>query len=181
MVDHVKTLLLNMSWSDVSGVDGMAWSVDPSFVPVRVPGCARAMEAALFSGVTSVSGKVERVESVYPVAYKPETAFAMSVFDQRVSVPVYAPELAMASVFSFYKSERPGSLSASGIILSGPSVGNVFTIPDAMPSRLSSALSALAEIDRSSPESVMRLAARILAYAVQLENMRLLSVGRVTT
>lgn len=176
MVDHVKTLLLNLP---AASADGVSWEVDQSFVPVQVPSWLSPLREALFVGVSP--GDVEsmglRVDAVYRVLCKPELASAMRVFDPRTS----GAEQPATTVFGLYAAMRPAELDAVGAVLGSGNPNAAFRIPDGMPETLSSVVSALGEVSKSTPETVLRFASAVLAYAVQLEFVRLRGSGRVSS
>ena len=112
MVDHVKTLLLNLP---AASADGVSWEVDQSFAPVQVPPWLSQFREALFTGVSmgDVPSMGLRVDAVYRVLCKPELASAMKVFDPRTS----GAEQPATTVFGLYAAMRPAELDAVGAVL----------------------------------------------------------------
>lgn len=174
MVDHVKTLLLNLP---AASSEGVTWVIDQSFVPVQIPSWLLQFREALFEGTGDVESMARRVDAVYRILCKPELSFAMEPFDKRES----GRGEQVSTVFDFYASKAPSELDAVGSVMTRGNQNSAFRLYDGMPGNLSSIVSELGVISKSTPETVVSFAAAVLAYVIQLEAVRLRSLGRVSS
>ena len=178
MVDHVKTLLLNLSAASASSFEAqIPWQIDPSFAGVDIPRSLEPFYSALFLGADDVASRARRVEAIYRLVAKPELRFAFEELDRRVSSRKGGD--GAPTVFSFYSTMDPKELAIVDEALISSAANAVFSVPGGMPGTLSQAISRLSVVARSTSERVTRFAASVMALVLQLENLRLRDIGRV--
>ena len=107
MVNHVRTLLLNEG-SATSGAPD--WLVDQGFSKLNLTGALRDVYDIMFEGVSSVDGKVKRVDEIVPFVFAPEMSGFISKLDGRVTVPT-SPEVSSYTVASFYRTMTGGDFA----------------------------------------------------------------------
>lgn len=167
MINHIKTLLLNMSLSELTA-DGREapWMVDPRFNDIEVgPGLSKIRDA-LFPEEYSQDDKENSVRAAMVLIDRPELSGFLSFFDPRE-----IPEDGMESVKDLYSRIPKGISGLEPRLVSSFSSATSLFRPSNDKS-VDSALSLLKRISYESDELTLRAGAILIAYAIQLEVIR---------
>jgi len=167
MVNHVQTLLLNESASDVQSAlspDEYGY-IDKSFTGVVPDRWVSGVYADMFSGVTDIRAKLLRARYFESFAYSPEFSWLPDGLDPRRTRRPDAP----SDVFDFFSDNASAEADGPSLVpsvLSSPSAHLAFTpTGDGLADR---PLEAMKEIFESSPEGVRKFAALVCAVVLHL-------------
>ena len=170
MINHLRTLLLNRSFVEVSsfyGEDSVPWYIDPHFNGVNVPSSLDSVYAAISkNGVHDIDEAMKRVDALMVILSLADMSFATSFFDKRETVGTGI----VNGVRDLYRKMGEGVQELESSILSASSSPGLFVLSG--DKTVDDLLSRLKVLSTSAYESVVRAAAVVLAYAVQLELLR---------
>lgn len=181
MINHLRTLLLNLDAGSVTG-----WYCDPSFVPAKLSGPLAVFETLLFAGVDSddVAGRQERVRFLLPFAEIPELSGIVASLDTRTTEPEETPmaRCRPSGVADFLESKLPNGAAADvpdGCV-------NSTAAPLLFASRIDYSvetaqnLALLRDMYVGGTDLARRFSACLLAYVLGLEHLRQTSLPRTS-
>lgn len=171
MVNHVETLLLNMSPKGVSDSPGpvSAWFIDRSFTPVPVPNGLSGMYSALFDGADTVQKRADRVLASVCTALTGELRPYFDVLDPRRTIS-YSGASSIRGLYSSAGRSCSGHdfvnrMLNEATLSSGLYSGTGVVAMDA-------AVPELKEISLHCKEAVIRFGADLALLAYQMEAVR---------
>lgn len=178
MLNHVRTLLLNLNSADAD-----AWYVDPAYMPLSFDGELLIFQGLLFDGASTVSEREARVSQVMPFTLDPEFADVRGLFDPRVTLETDDPErtIRYGSVFSFYYRLSQEQASAVSRCVLDYRTPQLFTWDDSLRDKPTNCMRRMHAVYQDSKERCKRFSACLWAYLLRLEALRLRSIGRVSS
>ena len=112
MVNHVKTLLLNLGSGDIAGMKG-SFYIDSSFTPVKLTGYVKTAHERLYSGCSSIEDRLYRLYGLCSLIDRVDLKDRLSIYDQRVTDCPVDPEqtdLLALDVLSLFSGTRDSTL-----------------------------------------------------------------------
>ena len=171
MINHLRTLLLNRSFVEVSsfyGEDSVPWYIDPHFNKVVVPAVLDPVYSVISKDdLHDIDDSMRRVDVLMVILSLADMSFATSFFDKRETVDTGI----VSGVRDLYRKMDKGVQELESGILSAATISTGLFAPSG-DKTVDSLLSKLKTLAESSYESVVRVASIVLAYAVQLELIR---------
>ena len=172
MLNHARTLLLNEN----SGY-GAPWHVDPSFVPVPVPGALAPFNALLFADApdrADAPARAASVSAMMPFVLDPEFRVWLRAIDSRTTVPEdAAPWPTSRTASSFLARMAPGAPAMVSRCVSSTAASRLFSVPAGEASPFDAAVSELSAAYMAASESAKKFSACLVAYILGMERERL--------
>ena len=153
MVNHIKTLLLNKSAEDCSKAPNRFY-ISSSFVPVALQGELALAWERLYSGCDTVEDMIDRTDALYSIVNRVDFKEHVHFYDDRTTQPLN--QVSMYPHVDFVQIFLDGTRSE---ILFRP------TGIDALDAELLK----LKDLANSIPDGHASVAAKILAYVLQVE------------
>ena len=175
MINHARTLLLNMSQAQLAsaGYDyGQPWPVDPLFIPAKIPSALSDVYELLFPAASTLDEKIRRVDEIMSVVEAVDMRHFLDDLDPRTTKSARA-----ASTIRDLYDGIPFSVGGEEVaVLDGyarsPSLFSDLTNGSA---KLDANLATLREMAHSSFEGTIRFSAIVIALVYKLND--LLPVG----
>lgn len=163
MVNHIRTLLLN----ERAGTDSVY--IDPAFMPVTVPPELVSVRNTLYPVGASVAKRVLVTDTIVRLCHTPELEPYMLWFDGRLTYS-FDSDATLVDMCGVAPAPLAQELLQrfAAAPLSAAAHSRLYTWP-----RYEEALKTLRTAAASPTESVLRLGAIAIAYAFQLERVRI--------
>jgi len=162
MVNHVKTLLLNMTASDLQDA-GVEFYVDPGFVKLHIPEYLQKSMRIIVPDTTSAADRLRAVESLFTVISRVDLSDRLGMYDDRITPNYFTEE----SVFV------PGTTATDiNISVFVRSHDDDLIFRATGDESIDNELRALKKLYLTENDGHKKFAAKVLALVAQLENIR---------
>ena len=164
MINHVKTLLLNMSLSELTSDGSEApWFVDPHFNDMQVPDGLKPIYDSLFPDGYDLEEKKNSVRAAMVIVHCPELSCFLSMFDPRET-----GDRQVSTVKDLYDFMPDGVQGLENRLIASFTGAKTLFRPSGDKS-IDDNLERMKKVAFESNEATLRAGAILLAYSVQMD------------